>query len=153
MEEEKITILSFSCSGCRRWNCHDFCMGPGGHYKDEEGNDYNGDLSKCIIVDGFQWYEKKRQERTRKNTRDNVMDEEMMEVPLPRFRLMEKEFPNSDFHESWTEFVKRIKDFFPDGGNEKKIFKWIISISRYFDAKKRRKNIKKIYGCTGLLIY
>ena len=77
----------------------------------------------------------------------------MMEVPLPRFRLMEKEFPNSDFHELWTEFVKRIKDFFPDGGNEEKIFKWIISISRYFDAKERRKNIKKIYGCTGLLIY
>ena len=54
---------------------------------------------------------------------------------------MEKEFPNSDFHELWTEFVKRIKDFFPDGGNEKKNFKWIISISRYFDAKERRKNL------------
>ena len=53
----------------------------------------------------------------------------MMEVPLPRFRLMEKEFPNSDFPELWTEFVKSIKDLFPDGGNEKKIFKWIISIS------------------------
>ena len=56
---------------------------------------------------------------------------------------MEKEFPNSDFHELRTEFVKRIKDFFPDGGNEKKIFKWIISISRYFDAKRKKKKYQK----------
>ena len=89
-----------------------------------------------------------------KYTRDNVIDEEMMEVPLPRLRLMEKEFPSSDFHELRTESVKRIKDFFPDGGNEKKIFKWIISISRYFDAKERRKNIKKnlrVYWITNIL--
>lgn len=133
-----------------------FFMGPGRHYKHEEGNDYDGDLCTCIIVDGFQWYEKNHQEWIRKNTRDNVIDEEMMEGPLPRFRSMEKEFPNSYFHELRAEFVKRIKDFFPDGGNEKKIFKWIISISRYFDAKKRRKkyrNILWLYFRNGLQIY
>ena len=56
MEEKKITIPSFNCYGCRRWNCHDFCIGPGRHNKDEEGNSYDADLSNCIIVDDFQWY-------------------------------------------------------------------------------------------------
>ena len=53
MEEKKITIPSFNRYECRRWNCHDFCMGPGRHYKDEEVNGYDGDLSNCIIVDDF----------------------------------------------------------------------------------------------------
>ena len=48
MEEKKITIPSFNCYGCRRWNCRDFCMGPGRHNKDEEGNGYDADLSNCI---------------------------------------------------------------------------------------------------------
>ena len=75
----------------------------------------------------------------------------MMEVPLPRFRLMEKEFPNSDFHELRTEFVKRIKESsFQMVGMRRKFSSGSLALLIILMLKKEEKISKKF---TGVLDY
>ena len=74
----------------------------------------------------------------------------MMEVPLPRFRLMEKEFPNSDFHESWQNLLKESKISFQMVEMRRKFSSGSLAFLVILMLKKEEKISKKF---TGVLDY